>query len=142
MATTKFNRPGYSLFSLQRFGDALAGAIGNGLTKKIIPGWSGAADFHPNPLGWANLLVIGGIVAKVVNKMTQKYTDRYIDGLPDIIDSITNGVIVGGGLGGVFDPAPGVTMTTPAGPSLGASIVTGNIPFARAELSSSSNLMA
>ena len=100
---------GYSLFSTQRFGDALAGILGNQLTRKIIPGWGGAADFKPNPLGAINKTSVTGGALLFADAFLRKTWDIYrndLDMIPDIVQAVGIGVTVGGIVGGIFDPVP------------------------------------
>jgi hypothetical protein len=128
---------GYSLFSKIRFGDALAGLVGNGNVKQVFgPSYNGVGDFHPNPFGWVNKTVGVGIVLRAADYILSRVWGLYdkLDGVPAVVRGISTGLIAGGGLGGVFDPDIGgfTAVSTVTGPS-GGGVATGNVPYTRGE---------
>jgi hypothetical protein len=97
----------YSPFSQQRFADAVAGLIGNGMTKKIFPSWTGAADFKPNLMGFLNKITYTGAALLIADKIlsnVKQYRDFPL--AQTIISNAGKGLTVGGIVGGIFDPDP------------------------------------
>jgi hypothetical protein len=134
-ATKKWSQgnpvPGYSLFSKHRFADALAGIIGKGPKNMLFPSESGAAaDFHPNPMGWANSTVAIGVGIKIADEVLKRIWpmwEKDLDAVPEVVRGISTGMIAGGALGGIFDPAQGMTQGS------GGAVNVGNVPYGRGE---------
>jgi hypothetical protein len=114
-ATAKYaaaNPQGYSLFSMQRFGDALAGIIGHDLTFQIFGGkWGGKADFKPNIFGAINKTSVSGGIILAVDAILKEVFPEYrkLDGVPAIVKGAGLGITIGGVVGGIFDPNGGST---------------------------------
>jgi hypothetical protein len=124
------NIPSYNYLSKSAFEDALSGMIGGDLVRKIDKSWTGQpSPWKPTPLGAINKVSVGGIVLKIANMITRKWTEKYVDSIPDFIDAAANGLIAGGVIGGIFDPA-GETQT-----QRGDWINIGNTPNPRADAS-------
>jgi len=97
----------YSLFTKQRFGDALAGIIGNQAAAKIFPGWGGAATFHPNPMGFLNQTFFTGIGLGILDALLSE--NKFYSNIPalsSVVKGAAYGAAFGGALGGIFDPDP------------------------------------
>jgi hypothetical protein len=58
-----------------------------------------------------------------------------LDAVPEVIRGISTGLIAGGAVGGIFDPAVGgYTMVSEGSASgLVGTVATGNVPFGRGE---------
>ena len=95
----------YPIFSKQRIGDALASVIGNGATQKVIHGWGGQADFSLNPMGMLNMNAIGGAAVLIADKFVSKAKIPYYSIARPLIKGTGIGLLAGGLLGGLFDPA-------------------------------------
>jgi hypothetical protein len=136
-ATAKYrgaNPSGYSLFSKTRFADALAGMIGQKTTHSIFPDWNGSADFHPNPMGWVNQSVGIGIAVKIADEILKRIWPVYekdLDAVPEVVRGISTGLIVGGAVGGIFDPNP--SGYSAMGMAETGGVASGNVPFGRGE---------
>jgi hypothetical protein len=124
-----------SLFSKNRFCDALAGIIGNQATKAIVPSWTGVADMHPNLFGALNKTSLSGAAILVADAILREVIPQYnrLDGIPSIVKGAGMGILGGGIVGGIFDPNPsGFTAVSPS-PVTGqietGGVATGNVPF-------------
>jgi len=107
-------RTGYSLFSMARLQDALAGILGNGAVRRIFPGWGGAAAFRPAPLGFLNSTTFTGVALAVLDTLAQE--SKQYRGLPAVHSLVSGtawGLIIGGAVGGIFDPRPPSGAVTP-----------------------------
>lgn len=107
-ATLKYKYVGYSLFSSGRMADAIAGVAGHDIAQKIVPSWTGGAQFHPNPMGWANKTVMYAAIANIVNGLAKNNVKQYRDIpiLADFVHKATIAVAIGAAFGGIFDPDP------------------------------------
>jgi hypothetical protein len=136
-ATKKWtpNPVGYSLFSRHRFADALAGLIGKNAKNMVFPSEAGAgADFHPNPMGWVNTTVAIGVAIKITDEILKRLWPIYekdLDAVPEVVRGISTGLIAGGALGGIFDPAP--SGFSVLGMAESGGVASGNVPFGRGE---------
>jgi hypothetical protein len=103
------NRNGYGLFTKQRFGDAVAQTFGQSAAQRVLPGYSGAADFTVNPLGVINKVTVAGAAVLI--------GDSLLDGLPyykdvsPFVEAIGWGLTIGGIVGGFFDDASNGTIS-------------------------------
>jgi hypothetical protein len=128
-ATQKFDA-GVSLISKQRFGDAIAQTFGNNVAQKLFPGTSIQGKQTVNPQGVLNSTMGYGIVLLIADAVADEVggkTYRDLDGLQPVVRGAGKGLLIGGIVGGFFDPsygtaapAPGYTISYPRGPDLGA----------------------
>lgn len=151
-ATSKFsNYTGAgapSMFGLQRFCDSLIGIIGNSnanaLANAIAPNQSTrgfgnlGGQQQINPIGFLNKTTIYGAVTLVANSLVKDNYAPYkrFPIVPEVVEGAGWGLLIGGIIGGIFDPEPsGYTVVSPS-PLTGqvetGGIATGNVPYARA----------
>ena len=123
---TRISDKGMPILSAQRFSDALGNIVGPNLANQITGKTTNSVQKF-NMLGWANKVTAIGIGIKIVNSIFYKETEKYLDSLPDFIDAAANGLIAGGVIGGLFDPA-GYTNIIGGGR---ADI--GSVPFGRGD---------
>jgi len=102
-----------SLFQKARFADALAGLIGNELTKKIFPDWQGAADLSPNIMGAINKFSMTGAAILIIDAIVKAVVPEYkkLPAVSSIVKGAGMGVLGGGIVGGIFDPPSRGTIT-------------------------------
>ena len=124
----QFNPTGYGLFSKQRFGDAVASTFGQGIAKQVMPGYTGAANQGFSPLKVVNKYSVGGGAVLVASELADNL-DHY-DKFKPFVDAIGWGLLVGGAIGGFFDPegyvlpgnAPATSPRGTVGSSYGVAI--------------------
>jgi hypothetical protein len=137
-----------NLFSLQRFCDSTIGLIGNAnanaLANAINPdqaarGFGNLGGTQKiNPLGFLNKTTIYGAVAIIANGLLKDNLPAYkrFPILPEVVEGAGWGALIGGAIGGIFDPAPsGYTATSPSpvtGQMETGGVATGNVPYGRA----------
>lgn len=137
-----------SMFSVNRFGDALAGMIGNSNVKKIIPNYTGSGEFNPKPMGWINGTTAMGAMALVADWILDSNVDQYrkLPAAQSLLKGAGYGALVGGIVGGIFDPPSGGPVMRVSAPTVdsGALMAQGNTPFIRGSgaASYSSSLMS
>jgi hypothetical protein len=134
----QFNPQGYSLLSKPRFRDALCGIIGNKATQKVLnidPSQMGNADFNPNFMGFLNTTVAAGAALIIADGLLNDNVKLYRDlpAVSSIVKGAGAGMIVGGAVGGIFDPLPYGPTGVSSGSGLMGSIATGNVPFMRGD---------
>jgi hypothetical protein len=142
-STAKFesmNPTGYGLLSRHRIEDSIACIIGGDNLKSIDAGSTSGTTMQFHPLNAINYTTEVGIGVLVTDwAMRSLVPHKYYKGLPIVPDFVRGagiGLLVGGIVGGIFDPAPsGYTIVNPS-PVTGqvetGGIATGNVPYARA----------
>ena len=111
----QFNTSGYSLFSQQRFGDAIASTFGNGAAKAIFPTWSGAANFNLKPSGVLNKYTVVGAGGLFASWLLDDL--KHFEKIKPYLDAFFSGMLGGGIVGGLFDP-DAFTLGSPGGTSI------------------------
>ncbi|MGH7743895.1 MAG: hypothetical protein ACREQ5_03630 [Candidatus Dormibacteria bacterium] len=89
-----------------RFEDAVANTLGQGVAKQIWPTYSGSGNLTPKVTGFLNNTTFAGIgllIADHVGMSFKTYRDK-LDGLHNIIEGAGWGITIGGAVGGIFDP--------------------------------------
>jgi hypothetical protein len=148
-ATSKFapnykaNNSPYPVWGKRRIEDAIACIISSPNMKAIDSTFAGndsPTAFALHPLAAFNTTTFTGIGVlaadwAIKEVMPNKYY-KSIPMLPDLVKGAGIGLLVGGIIGGIFDPAPsGYTAVSPS-PVTGqletGGVATGNVPYGRA----------
>jgi hypothetical protein len=142
-AAYKASGVNYPMFSTWRFADALSGIIGNNLTDQIFRNAQGGIirsgigqGFKPNPMGWANKTVALGVGIKIADEVLKRIWPMYekdLDAVPEVIRGLSTGLIAGGAVGGIFDPAVGGYTMVGGDGGMSGPMAIGNVPFGRGE---------
>lgn len=94
-----------------RFEDALANTFGRSTVHQFDPkyGVGGGGYFQPALFGWANKTVGAGVLLGIADYIAQEvyppYTKKF-EVIHRIAIGATEGLIIGGAIGGIFDPDP------------------------------------
>ncbi|MGD0645909.1 MAG: hypothetical protein ABSA75_13465 [Candidatus Bathyarchaeia archaeon] len=143
-ATQKFSYgAGYPVWSKSRIEDAIACVVGGTAVQSLDSTYSAGVrniqGFQLKPLSAINPTTEAGIAVLVTDwALKEALPNKYYKSLPvvpDVMKGAGIGLLVGGIIGGLFDPAPsGYTITNPS-PITGqietGGIATGNVPYAR-----------
>jgi hypothetical protein len=92
----------------RRLEDAIGNTLGNSVVTTIDPSYTGSADLHPNFWGWANKAVGAGILLGIADYLGGELIPAYskdLDGFRNVVQGVATGLVVGGAIGGIFDPA-------------------------------------
>lgn len=108
-ATEKFDH-NVSLISKQRFGDAIAQTFGTNVAQKVFPNTQISGKQTVNPAGVINSTMGSGIGLLIVDKVAEEFFGsayKNMDGLQPVIRGAGKGILIGGIIGGLFDPTSG-----------------------------------
>jgi hypothetical protein len=108
---------GVSLISKQRFGDAIAQTFGSNVAQKLFPNTQIQGKQTLNPSGIVNSTSLTGVGLLIVDKLAEEFLGHSytgMDGLQPLIRGTGKGLTVGGGFGGLFDPATSYGRGIPA----------------------------
>jgi hypothetical protein len=147
-ATSKFagnyasNNASYSVFSKQRIEDALSCIVGKGNVAKLDSSYTQsyaptAPSIHPmSALNMTTYYGLGTVIADwALREVAPAKYYKSVPILPDVVKGAGVGLLIGGIIGGIFDPNPsGYTMISPSpltGQNETGGIATGNVPYAR-----------
>jgi hypothetical protein len=131
-ATQKFPQgPAYSVFSVHRIEDALACVVGGSTIAKIDPSCGTTANIKPSfsltgPLNNTTYTGAGLLIADWA--LREFAPNKYYKSLPAIPEAVKGagvGMLIGGIIGGLFDPEPQLkpnTTSTFAGTTAGVAV--------------------
>jgi hypothetical protein len=94
-----------------QFEDAAANTVGAGIVKQMDSSYAGPGKLQPAFFGWANKTTGAGIALGIADWIVAEVYPPYtkdFDGLRKIVQGAATGLVVGGAIGGIFDPEPGI----------------------------------
>lgn len=143
-STTPFD-VGISIFSQQRFADAIAQTFGSNVARLVFPAVNLRSPGQAiTPWGALNKYTGSGIVLLVLDKMLTSFgvsEYKQFDGLPGTVRGLGLGLLGGGIVGGFFNPyptgRPPIGFTAPIGAPISV-----NAPALSTYTAASSNVNA